>query len=328
MKRIIFFCLAIFASFVTLAQEGEEEVYEYAKLRNLPGRDASLGIIGIPLVLDLNDYNMAFGAEGGLSLYLTNLINLEATYYYSYLDKLFENPGQFGNSAIVPAFESRTAREMKLLTRFYFTRKKYEDEELVRIKDVSSGTETIRYMLKVPADRLQLYGARIGYTRGVSYFYNEGEGTQGRYVSDGTEANTGSHPLNTFLQYGYASVGVSRTKISDLHVYIKNYGERKVSNIQEVYFDLLYAPHMEFENVYLGQWNGQGEYENYQEVSLNVPVSRLGIRAGYSFSNFEKFGVIYSAEAGIRPGLEPIDMIATRIYALLKVGMNFQIAFD
>jgi hypothetical protein len=310
MKKIV---LSLFLSVSFMSQINSQ--VQYKLLREDTDTKFIYGNLGL-VNLNLSNSRMSFAGGPGIKFYAKG-IYATADYEFHYLDNLADALKGTSQTAY-SIYSKQNSRNAQASIAYFF---RNEKEKNVKVHVKSEGKTT--YYTNVKAHVNQIFGLEVGYKSGFSNITISDLETKDNY--NDLPAPSG---VTTVMAYNYISVGPSFGKIEDVVAEVAGYGVKKSQFFSRVYVNLLYAPKMEFEDVYLkvSDNNSASPYYNttflYQyTLNGNIDLSRLGFNVGYETYKFNRFGASTTIEAGILPGVK--KQVSNNIYLALKIGLSF-----
>jgi hypothetical protein len=307
-----------------------DKTYNYSVRGNDPENAANLIVTVNPVYANFYTLNINLGYDFNVNYRMNNKIALSGFYSKSYLDR-FEKTN--GNSSVYHGFadeEQLGVTNYGFGGVFFFKNDLKQVEEEVTLKSTNNGSVTTRYIMKIPAKRLQLFGLRGGYEVFNSPIHS-GNGNIDFIAypapdSSGQAQSLGSGSFSTMMYSGTLNIGICRTKISNLFIDVNGYGERQATSVNELYIDVMYATKLTFADMLISyqSWNNSGGafFDQYQPYVVdNTLKSKLGFRIGYSSYANDKFTAFgnFNIEAGMRPG----PKAGGNFYLMLKFGLNY-----
>lgn len=310
MKKIV---LSLVLSVSFLSQVNSQ--VQYKLLRENTDTKFIYGNLGL-VNLNLSNSRMSFAGGPGVKFYAKG-IYLTADYEYHYLDNLADAI-QGGANTAYSIYKKQNGRNAQASAAYFFRKEK---EKNVRVHVKNEGKTT--YYTNVKAHVNQIFGFELGYKSGFSNITLSDVTTKDNYNQ--LPAPNG---ITTVMAYNCISFGPSFGKIEDVIAEVAGYGVKKSQFFSRVYANVLFAPKMQFEDVYLkvSDNNSASPYYNttflYQyTLNDNLDLSRLGFNVGYETYKFNRFGASTTIELGILPGLK--SQISNNIYLALKIGLSF-----
>jgi len=305
------------------------KTYKYEVDSNDPANAPNLSFSIFPFYADIYtlNYNLGYGLQGDYRL--NNKLNFNFSYRGAYLDRFSKSTDNLGQMHGYSRDEDKLANSYGFGLTYYFKNDLSDHEEEITLKTKHSGNTEINYVMDIPSKRLKLFGIRAGY-EALNSSILSGNGNivfEGTLVTPDNSASTnfsGQGPYSTYMKSGMITVGICRTKISDLHINVEQFGERYTAAVREVYFDVLYATGITFSDMLVSSSNTMGAI-TYHAYDVNATgKSKIGFRLGYSDHFNYKFKALgtFGMELGLRPG--PKDGF-DNFSLLLKFGMNLSV---
>lgn len=307
MKKIV---LSLFLSVSFISQINSQ--VQYKLLREETDTKFIYGNLGL-VNLNISNSRMSFAGGPGIKFYAKG-IYLTADYEFHYLDNLADLRQGTPETAY-GIYKTQNGRNAQASAAYFFRKEK---EKNVKVHVKTEGKTT--YYTNVKAHVNQIFGLEVGYKSGfsnITFTEDRSKDYDGYPVPNG---------ITTVMAYNYISVGPSFGKIEDVVAEVAGYGVKKSQFFSRVYVNLLYAPKMEFEDVYLRfQNNNSGgssvTYLHQYALNDNIDLSRLGFNVGYETYKFNRFGASTTIELGILPGVK--KQVADNVYLALKIGLSF-----
>jgi hypothetical protein len=273
----------------------------------------NLGLVN----LNVSGSRMSLAGGPGIKFYANGLY-LTADYEYHYLDNLAD--ALKGSSQTAYSIYKKQNSRNAQASAAYFLRKTKEKNVKVVVKTQGKTT----YYTNVKAHVNQFFGLEVGYKSGFSNItISESATTKDDY--NGLPSPNG---ITTVMAYNCLSFGPSFGKIEDVIADVAGYGVKKSQFFSRVYVNVLYAPKMEFEDVYLKIEDNNSASAYYNTTFMyryslngNLDVSRLGFNVGYETYKFNRFGASTTIELGLLPGVK--KQVSSNIYFALKIGLSF-----
>jgi len=232
-----------------------------------------------------------------------------ADYSYSLLDRFFPNSYEDGaieantvtQMIMFPLHETNGANYFELGGTYFFTHKIVEKEIKIVL---SAGRNYERYTM-VPGEQLNRWGARLGFTRGVTWYAFNEANIKAR-AQDGTVTAFNYNIMSSTRDYANINIGFCFSKTTNMTVWVREFGKRSNSGIEMFYADALIATKNNLDDVYSAiYYDGSEGTMFYQPFDLNKDneKSKIGFRIGYKCIPFR--GIIgWHIDGGINPGLK------------------------
>jgi len=331
-KKIILVSLFFLTCFIANAQRRQpSNDLTYKIADNAPEDANNLSIYFMPVYVELfkpnSSYNLGFGAGFNYRLPNDNLF-IEGHFKNAYLDRLDENSNQSILSGKTQHGTTATMSMGGVLT-YNFINEEIDKNYDVTVK--SSGN--VRYYTLIPGKVKAMTGVRLGadYYKGE---YKFDRGINGTIIDKDTLANNtysnNGQEFFTMVKTITTSIGISRTIIYDMQAFLNFKGkeniERNLHYASTFYFDLVFAPSISFDNIYVpmnfdGSGGGYGWY-NYHLVDISsMKKQPFGFRLGWQQFVTKKFGTTLGAEFGSRPGLAG-SSLSDNLYLTLKFAIS------
>lgn len=306
----------------------ENKVYKYEMIRNDPEGARNLRIGVAPVIVDINNNNIWFGGGFDGAFRLNNKFEIDLNYQRAYLhtqDDSYNQSALHGFSI----YETTKTNSFTGIAKIVFKGGVSETKESVHLKSVGN----VEYRALIPANRLELFAARLGYTTGYEFIADEDIMFKGYRLDDPSQTVTefGGLGFSNMMKYSMISIGASRLRISDVEVRFEEFKRNKsVEASTELYADILFAPKLELDPMLVPlTWDGSaGNWLDYRQFNVtdNTPKSKIGARIGIQENVISGFNWYYAAELGIRPGIKAPSGVNG--YLSIKVGMLFSTHVD
>ncbi len=315
-----------------IAQENEKKnTYTYSVKRNTPEQFArNTGLLFSPFVMDINglNTNMGFDLQGSYIYQSKGMV--EFNYRRSYLDRF--NNDVIGDNALhgFPTAGASPVVSKELQFKIFLGNNCKDASETPVIKVEERTEYKVTYSEKkvpVPSKRMDYYSLRLGFSGYSSFVKNDNMQLSGYKVNVPSKSATefNGPDFTTMLNTQVFSFGTSRIQVSDLIVNIDGHGEKEISQMTELYVDVLYAASIGLANMTVLKpidpvYGGTITYQEYY-VNHKTPNSNWGARVGYNSNSLKKYGFSTGVEIGVRPGIG-IGLLNNG-YLLFKAGIKF-----
>jgi hypothetical protein len=175
----------------------------------------------------------------------------------------------------------------------------------------------------VDASENEKYNLDFGYKSGFTWYSLNGIEVTGKNQTTGAlETFTGGN-LYTYMDYGHLTIGLSRSRYSNVTIRLKDGSLRTNKSFSRLYGGLLISTRMNFEDI-LGevgkQDNGKPLYSQYS-IDEYLDKGPVGFKLGYSADFLNNFLAGFTVETGSIPG---IGGIGHNFYfsVMTRIGMT------
>ncbi|HLP12730.1 MAG TPA: hypothetical protein VK177_12410 [Flavobacteriales bacterium] len=279
--------------------------------------------------LQASKHNLSIYDLNAGGLMLMNDFALHAEYSFSLGDRLWPDSYEgniTGNDLtqmiMFPVNASTRANSFLFEGTYFFKKKTVTKDIRITLSRRSNGNVTYEKYTMVPGTELQRFGLRLGYKKGVSWYAMNGNNVKCTAGSVTTEYNYGIQSTNMVYSHVHAGISFSRTR--NLKVMTTEFGPKSNSGAEFFYADLIFAPTLEFDDVYSavyydGSSGPNGNTMYYEQFKITSEKSKIGFRLGYESIPFR--GLLgLRAEIGINPGLKGMSNIFVQFGARFYFG--------
>lgn len=298
---------------------------------NDPANAPNLSFTASPVYADIYTLNMNLGYFAEANYRLDNRWEFNAFYRGSYIDRFKKSTGNPGMRHGFSDDENKGVRTFGGSVMFYFKDDLSVINEEVTLRLHNNGSVQTKYVLQLPAKRLQLFGLRAGFEQFASSVYSGNNAVKytGTLLSADTSvytADLSSGRYSTYAKTTMVTLGFCRTRISDIHISTDKYGKKATAAVSQLYVDVLFSTSTVLSDMNVVYANPSGAYDGsvYYPYAVSAPLSKIGVRAGFTEHVNFKFRPLgmFGAEAGLRPGVKAgFDSF----YLLIKFGLNLSL---
>ncbi len=302
----------------TLAQS--EEIVKIEKLK-----DKATGINFVKLTIpiwdiNLNGYNMSiYDLNIGLHSQIGDKFYLKADYSKSLFDRLAPDIQENSNSTLSAAsqFENTRANSFSLEGSFFFKEILETKDLTIKLKSSQRGNVTVTKVTYVAGESLTRYGARLGWTKGISWFGIDDTPLTG-ISQNGSEFLMDYQNKSTMIQYTNLRIGLCRAIQTNLHVNAIDYGYRTNSGFDYLYADLVLSLKNKLDDVYGAYaYDGQDNIMYYKQYSIDATTPKVKMGFAIGARSLPFVGAIsYDIELGRFTGIQKEGN------GYLKIGFN------
>lgn len=294
------FVLGLFSSNVT-AQD-LPEAYSLTRVNTQPKFVAlDLHLFSV----DIEKYNTSLKTGGGLKGMFGKVYfegGFELDYAQGLAHEMFSS-GQGNSGKGESLLKDQMSRNAFGTVGFAFIDRKRQNDVHVTVKSVKKGDSYVNYYIDTDASDNLKYNAEIGYTQGFTWYnLDELEITGKNLITNEVETFTGG-ALHTYMNYGFVSVGVSRTVFYDVEL---KYKGKLHSNkgFSRIYSALLISTQMTFEDILLNTDNYSGSTIEQMPYHIDSYLKKnpVGFKVGYAYESLGKVGLGCTVETGVIPG--------------------------
>jgi hypothetical protein len=331
---ILLGCLCLASHFAEAQRRTQSSELTYSIEKNEPGQAQNLSIYLAPAYVELykpnSDVSLGYGA--GFNFRLPgDKIFLEAHMRNAYIDRWDEGGTNASELSGSPVNGTRSSLGWGGTATYNFLVRDEEKKYDVTIR----STSRVRYFTLIPGTVRKMMGLRLG----ADHYTNEYKFDRG---ISGTIADRDTSPSKTYTSDAQGfftmqkvttlNVGISRTLLYDLDCLL-NFREqlgmkRGVHYSSTLYFDFVYAPSIQFDNIYVPlsydfSSNGYGAWYNYHLVDISgMKKQTMGFKLGWQQYSTKKFGSTIGVEFGSRPGIAGTSF-GDNLYLLFKFAFSF-----
>lgn len=330
---ILFIIQLLFASTIQAQKKNAklDSVLVYSIISNNPKNAEKLTINIVPLKVDLYFPNSSLDVKLSAEYNLDNVVSVGIAYDLAYTDRWNEPFLSYTSYKATSLNVSKPKTSIDFFGEILFNRKIVKETY-----SFSMNPRSVVVLYTDIAGKAYKYNSiRFSYQYFQSYVgdVNVFTGDEVGFSYRGISEIAGG----TMLYGNIILFGISRTKRNYIDLDFVKYGRKYYKSKNQIYFDILYAPEMQFENMILyedvafdaygniisiGNNSSQYEYtKTYLEYTVDkyTKKSPFGFRMGYMTNHIKSFGGVIGFEIGCRPG--PFSLLSN-LYIQASIGAS------
>jgi hypothetical protein len=259
----------------------------------------------LPLVhMNISNVNLSmYDVKPAFNLLVKNRFMLNASYSIALFDQLAPEI-IFGSNTggSISVYDDEKTKEFSAEGTYFF-KNKMEKKDLRIVLRRGASTEYVTY---VPGTLMKSYGARLGITKGVTWYGIDQTNVVGTTQSGVDYPVAGS--FATYMDYMNLRIGFGYAKSSNLHVYAEGYGYKFNVGMHYFYADALLNLNSKFDDIYSSysydsNMNGGTSYMRRYEIDSNLDKMKMGFALGYRLVPYRS-EVSFNLETGVLPGIK------------------------